>query len=62
MQFQLFYVTFPQIREMDSKCMELLPLVCAVLAEPKQVLSDDTCLEKLLDWFSVLTGKNKINK
>ncbi|KAJ8364032.1 hypothetical protein SKAU_G00128630 [Synaphobranchus kaupii] len=42
--------------EMDSKCVELLPLVCAVLADPKQALSDDTCLEKLLDWFSALTA------
>ncbi|KAJ8284109.1 hypothetical protein COCON_G00029590 [Conger conger] len=41
---------------MDSKCMELLPLVCAVLADPKQALSDDTCLEKFLDWFGALTA------
>ncbi|XP_035253380.1 BRCA1-associated ATM activator 1 isoform X1 [Anguilla anguilla] len=41
---------------MDSKCVELLPLVCSVLADPKQALSDDTCLEKFLDWFSALTA------
>ncbi|XP_069503699.1 BRCA1-associated ATM activator 1 isoform X2 [Ambystoma mexicanum] len=36
---------------MDRECMQLLPAVCAVLADPQQPISDDTCLEKLLDWF-----------
>ncbi|KAG7491969.1 hypothetical protein MATL_G00009510 [Megalops atlanticus] len=40
---------------MDDECAELLPLVCALLANPKYTLSDDTCLEKLLDWFTNLT-------
>ncbi|XP_069066056.1 BRCA1-associated ATM activator 1 isoform X2 [Pleurodeles waltl] len=39
---------------MDRECMQLLPAVCAVLADPRQPLSDDTCLEKLLDWFRIL--------
>ncbi|KAJ8246105.1 hypothetical protein GJAV_G00263700 [Gymnothorax javanicus] len=42
--------------EMDNQCEELLPRVCAVLADPKQALSDDTCLEKILDWFRGLTA------
>ncbi|KAG9349815.1 hypothetical protein JZ751_026168 [Albula glossodonta] len=41
---------------MDRRCAELLPLVCSVLADPKQAPSDDTCLEKLLDWFTDLTA------
>ncbi|XP_029433400.1 BRCA1-associated ATM activator 1 isoform X3 [Rhinatrema bivittatum] len=39
---------------MDGECARLLPPVCAVLADPGQPLSDDTCLEKLLDWFRAL--------
>ncbi|KAJ8351023.1 hypothetical protein AAFF_G00160940, partial [Aldrovandia affinis] len=31
-------------------------LLGEVLAEPKQALADDTCLEKLLDWFTDLTA------
>ncbi|MBN3322548.1 BRAT1 protein, partial [Atractosteus spatula] len=42
---------------MDSECAELLPLVCTVLVNPKQSLPDDTCFEKLLDWFKDLTKK-----
>lgn len=38
---------FPMTRE----CSLLLPRVCAALADPRQPGSDDTCLEKLLDWF-----------
>ncbi|XP_030067155.1 integrator complex assembly factor BRAT1 isoform X2 [Microcaecilia unicolor] len=40
---------------MDSECQQLLPSVCAVLADPRQPVSDDTCLEKLLDWFRGIT-------
>ncbi|XP_078518820.1 integrator complex assembly factor BRAT1 [Lissotriton helveticus] len=39
---------------MDQECMQLLPAVCAVLADSRQPQSDDTCLEKLLDWFRIL--------
>ncbi|MFT7812049.1 BRCA1-associated ATM activator 1 isoform X1 [Arapaima gigas] len=42
---------------MDPDCAELLPQVCEVLADPNQAVPDDTCLEKLLDWFTVLTGQ-----
>ncbi|XP_030636571.1 integrator complex assembly factor BRAT1 [Chanos chanos] len=43
---------------MDSECAALLPLVLSVLADPKQSLPDDTSLEKLLDWFRELIGRN----
>ncbi|XP_044289676.1 BRCA1-associated ATM activator 1 isoform X2 [Varanus komodoensis] len=41
---------------MDVKCAQLLPSVCTVLADPRSPVSDDTCLEKLLDWFKTLTN------
>ncbi|XP_006034504.2 BRCA1-associated ATM activator 1 isoform X2 [Alligator sinensis] len=40
---------------MDGECARLLPAVCAVLADARQLVSDDTCLEKMLDWFKALT-------
>ncbi|KAM6197010.1 integrator complex assembly factor BRAT1 isoform 2-T2 [Sarcoramphus papa] len=40
---------------MTRECSLLLPRVCAALADPRQPGSDDTCLEKLLDWFRNLT-------
>lgn len=40
---------------MTRECAVLLPRVCAALADPRQPGSDDTCLEKLLDWFQELT-------
>ncbi|NXL44177.1 BRAT1 protein, partial [Podilymbus podiceps] len=40
---------------MTRECSLLLPRVCAALADPRQPGSDDTCLEKLLDWFRQLT-------
>ncbi|XP_052628895.1 BRCA1-associated ATM activator 1 isoform X2 [Harpia harpyja] len=40
---------------MTRECALLLPRVCAALADPRQPGSDDTCLEKLLDWFQELT-------
>uniref|UniRef100_A0A8D0ETQ7 BRCA1 associated ATM activator 1 n=1 Tax=Strix occidentalis caurina TaxID=311401 RepID=A0A8D0ETQ7_STROC len=40
---------------MTRECSLLLPRVCAALADPRQPGSDDTCLEKLLDWFRDLT-------
>uniref|UniRef100_A0A6J0UD76 BRCA1-associated ATM activator 1 n=1 Tax=Pogona vitticeps TaxID=103695 RepID=A0A6J0UD76_9SAUR len=41
---------------MDIKCSRLLPSVCTLLADPRCPVSDDTCLEKLLDWFKTLTS------
>ncbi|NXH09209.1 BRAT1 protein, partial [Bucco capensis] len=40
---------------MTHECSLLLPRVCAALAHPRQPNTDDTCLEKLLDWFELLT-------
>lgn len=40
---------------MDPECSKLLPALCAVLADPRQPVADDTCLEKLLDWFKTVT-------
>ncbi|XP_049760040.1 BRCA1-associated ATM activator 1 isoform X5 [Elephas maximus indicus] len=40
---------------MDPECSRLLPALCAVLADPRQPMTDDTCLEKLLDWFKTVT-------
>ncbi|XP_062945863.1 BRCA1-associated ATM activator 1 [Cynocephalus volans] len=40
---------------MDPECSRLLPALCAVLADPRQPVVDDTCLEKLLDWFKTVT-------
>ncbi|XP_059010723.1 BRCA1-associated ATM activator 1 isoform X5 [Mustela lutreola] len=40
---------------MDPECSQLLPALCAVLADPRQPMVDDTCLEKLLDWFKTIT-------
>ncbi|KAM6155816.1 integrator complex assembly factor BRAT1 [Rhynchocyon petersi] len=40
---------------MDPECSRLLPALCAVLADPSQPVTDDTCLEKLLDWFKTIT-------
>ncbi|NXB46690.1 BRAT1 protein, partial [Leucopsar rothschildi] len=40
---------------MTRECAALLPGVCAALADPRQPGLDDTCLEKLLDWFRSLT-------
>ncbi|XP_004629669.1 BRCA1-associated ATM activator 1 isoform X2 [Octodon degus] len=40
---------------MDPECARLLPALCAVLADPSQAVADDTCLEKLLDWFKTVT-------
>ncbi|XP_053131713.1 BRCA1-associated ATM activator 1 isoform X1 [Hemicordylus capensis] len=41
---------------MDRKCSQLLPSVCTILADPRHLISDDTCLEKLLDWLKTLTS------
>ncbi|XP_060224000.1 BRCA1-associated ATM activator 1 isoform X3 [Meriones unguiculatus] len=40
---------------MDPECSRLLPALCVVLADPRQLVADDTCLEKLLDWFKTVT-------
>ncbi|MGH0173375.1 UNVERIFIED_CONTAM: hypothetical protein FKN15_065355 [Acipenser sinensis] len=42
---------------MERECAELLPSVCAVLADSRESVPDDTCLEKLVDWFRELTSK-----
>ncbi|XP_038618801.1 BRCA1-associated ATM activator 1 [Tachyglossus aculeatus] len=39
---------------MDIECARLLPHVCSVLADPRWPGADDTCLEKLLDWFKTV--------
>lgn len=44
---------------MDPECSRLLPALCAVLADPRQPVADDTCLEKLLDWFTAVTEAGK---
>lgn len=44
---------------MDPECAQLLPALCAALADPRQPVADDTCLEKLLDWFKTLTEAGK---
>ncbi|KAM4631565.1 integrator complex assembly factor BRAT1 [Discoglossus pictus] len=36
---------------MDAECSQLLPQVCGILVDNRQLVSDDSCLEKLLDWF-----------
>uniref|UniRef100_A0A670ZQ73 BRCA1 associated ATM activator 1 n=1 Tax=Pseudonaja textilis TaxID=8673 RepID=A0A670ZQ73_PSETE len=41
---------------MDAKCSQLLPSVCTILADPGHPVADDTCLEKLLDWFKALAS------
>ncbi|XP_032611646.1 BRCA1-associated ATM activator 1 isoform X4 [Hylobates moloch] len=40
---------------MDPECSQLLPALCSVLVDPRQPVADDTCLEKLLDWFKTVT-------
>lgn len=44
---------------MDPECSRLLPALCAVLVDPRQPVADDTCLEKLLDWFKTVTEGGK---
>ncbi|OXB82756.1 UNVERIFIED_CONTAM: hypothetical protein H355_000454 [Colinus virginianus] len=41
---------------MSRACALLLPRVCAALCDPRQPGCDDTCLEKMLDWFRELTA------
>ncbi|XP_043945062.1 BRCA1-associated ATM activator 1 isoform X2 [Protopterus annectens] len=43
---------------MDCECLDMLPTVFRVLANPKQLISDDTCLEKLLDWLRDVVQKD----
>lgn len=45
---------------MDPECSRLLPALCAVLADPRQLVADDTCLEKLLDWFKTVTEAGEV--
>ncbi|XP_068100564.1 BRCA1-associated ATM activator 1 [Hyperolius riggenbachi] len=39
---------------MDAECSQLLPQVCAVLLDSRQLVTDDSIYEKLLDWFKCL--------
>ncbi|KAM5153258.1 integrator complex assembly factor BRAT1 [Mantella aurantiaca] len=41
---------------MDAECSQLLPHVCAVLVDSRQLMKDDSIYEKLLDWFKSLLG------
>ncbi|XP_062399716.1 BRCA1-associated ATM activator 1 [Sardina pilchardus] len=43
---------------MDADCIALLPGVLTFLADPKQSLPDDTCLEKLLDWLTNIINED----
>ncbi|KAM8962010.1 integrator complex assembly factor BRAT1 [Pelodytes ibericus] len=42
---------------MDPECSQLLPHVCGVLLDNRQLMNDDSVFEKLLDWFKSLTTK-----
>ncbi|OCT64123.1 BRCA1-associated ATM activator 1 [Xenopus laevis] len=42
---------------MDAQCSQLLPHVCGVLADNRQPMTDSSCFEKLLDWFTSLLNK-----
>ncbi|OXB67568.1 hypothetical protein ASZ78_004686 [Callipepla squamata] len=46
----------PRRRAVSRACALLLPRVCAALCDPRQPGCDDTCLEKMLDWFRELTA------
>ncbi|XP_075035636.1 integrator complex assembly factor BRAT1 [Mixophyes fleayi] len=39
---------------MDAECFQLLPHVCGVLVDNRQIMTDDSIYEKLLDWFKSL--------
>ncbi|CAJ0945960.1 unnamed protein product [Ranitomeya imitator] len=41
---------------MDAECSQLLPHVCRVLVDNRQLMTDDSIYEKLLDWFKGLLG------
>ncbi|KAG8557846.1 hypothetical protein GDO81_016749 [Engystomops pustulosus] len=41
---------------MDAECSQLLPGVCTVLVDNRQLMTDDSIYEKLLDWFRCLLG------
>ncbi|XP_063790693.1 BRCA1-associated ATM activator 1 isoform X2 [Pseudophryne corroboree] len=41
-------------RHMDAQCFQLLPDVCGILADSRQLMTDDSVYEKLLDWFKSL--------
>ncbi|XP_053328144.1 BRCA1-associated ATM activator 1 [Spea bombifrons] len=41
---------------MDTECSQLLPHVCGVLIDNRQLMSDDSVFEKLLDWFTSLVS------
>ncbi|XP_075686475.1 integrator complex assembly factor BRAT1 isoform X2 [Rhinoderma darwinii] len=41
---------------MDAECSQLLPHVCGVLVDNRQLMTDDSIYEKLLDWFKFLLG------
>lgn len=56
----LFFFCKNSLLPMDAKCSQLLPAVCAVLADPGHPVADDTCLEKLLDWFKALASAGEL--
>ncbi|XP_018410969.1 PREDICTED: BRCA1-associated ATM activator 1 [Nanorana parkeri] len=39
---------------MDAECSQLLPHVCGILVDSRQLVKDDSIYEKLLDWFKSL--------
>ncbi|KAG8432989.1 hypothetical protein GDO86_017309 [Hymenochirus boettgeri] len=39
---------------MSTQCSQLLPQVCGVLVDERQLINDTSCYEKLLDWFKSL--------
>ncbi|CAI9615015.1 unnamed protein product, partial [Staurois parvus] len=39
-----------------AECSQLLPHVCGVLLDSRQLVKDDSIYEKLLDWFKSLLG------
>ncbi|KAM3915874.1 integrator complex assembly factor BRAT1 [Leptodactylus fuscus] len=41
---------------MDEECSQLLPHVCGVLVDNRELMTDDAIYEKLLDWFKCLLG------
>ncbi|XP_073504252.1 BRCA1-associated ATM activator 1 [Phyllobates terribilis] len=41
---------------MDAECSLLLPHVCGVLVDNRQLMTDDSIYEKLIDWFKCLLG------
>ncbi|XP_077305282.1 integrator complex assembly factor BRAT1 [Lithobates pipiens] len=47
---------------MDAECSQLLPHVCGVLVDSRQLMKDDSIYEKLLDWFKSLLSADPPEK